>query len=126
MLFFNLKILEQQTASDDELVASLKAAHSGKTMPRNRKDRFKPIKDLRRGNSFLINPGQLFNSNIRDNTYLAQYIRLAGRRDVTLYIQYGVRYLSRDMFPDLNIQAIKTNPLLTITQDKIYFKYEGN
>ena len=38
----------------------------------------------------------------------------------------GYRYLDLSFFFDIDLNAIKSNPLITIKENKIYFKYEEN
>jgi hypothetical protein len=51
-------------------------------------------------------------------------VKLASRRDYALYKKYGVTFLDMSFYPELAIDALKANPLITINQNKIYFKYE--
>ena len=123
-LFFNLQTLETKTeCNPQKLVESLKLHYLGKTLPKNAKDKVKPLNNLV-GTSFLLNAASLFADSNTDIVYKAQYIRLAGRRDYVLYKLYGYRYLDLSYFLDIDLNAIKYNPLLTITENKIYFKYE--
>jgi len=77
-----------------------------------------------KGSSYITGPGQLFFDRNTDILYKAQYIDLAGRRSYQQYIDLGYNYLDLSYYPDLNINAIKYNPILTIENNKIYFKYE--
>lgn len=123
--FFNLQVLEQETQRDPQLmVQKLRLFYLKKRIPKNRYST-KPILNLV-GNSFLINPDDLFRDTTTDVIYKTQYIQLAGRRDYNAYKFYGISYLDLSFFPDLDLQKIKTNPLLIITENKIYFKYEEN
>lgn len=123
-LFFNLEILESESKCDPKLMLSMLEHYFGKKLiPRNNRDR-NNYRNLA-GNSFLLNPGALFNDNA-DISFKAQYIRLAGRRDYSLYKFYKVTYLDLNYFKDINLDVIKQNPLLSIQQNKIYFKYESN
>lgn len=77
------------------------------------------------GNSYLINPRPLLESDKGvDILYKMQYVELAARRDYSLYKLYGIKTLPLSYYPDLNLQAIKHNPLLTIINNEIHFKYE--
>lgn len=123
-LFFNLQTLETKTeCNPQKLVESLKLHFLGKTLPKNARDTVKPIKNLV-GTSFLLNAAPLFADKTTDIVYKAQYIRLAGRRDYVLYKLYSYRYLDLSYFLDIDLNALKYNPLLTITENKIHFKYE--
>ena len=123
-LFFNLSLLENNTQCDPvQLVEKLNLHFIRKTIPKNQYTRIKPIQNLK-GNSFLINPALLFQDKITDTIYKAQYIRLAGRRDYAIYKYYGHKYLDLSYYSDINLDTIKNNPLIKITENKIYFKYE--
>lgn len=76
------------------------------------------------GKSFLLNPIDLFNDN-NNSIYQSQYIILAAKRDYYLYSTYKITSLQLSFFPDIDIDKIKTNPLLTINKTEIKFKYEG-
>lgn len=123
-LFFNLELLEAESQCDPKLMLNMLERHFGKKLiPKNHRDRV-TLKNLA-GHSFLLNAYQLF-ADTADIAHKAQYIRLAGRRDYSLYKLYGVTYLDLSYFKDIDTSLLQTNPLLTITQNKIYFKYESN
>lgn len=122
-LYFNLALLEDKTQCDPKnLFELLRLHYSKKTIPKNNRSR-KPLVNLS-GTSFLLNPATLFNDKSTDIIFKAQYIRLAGRRDYAQYRYYGTKYLDLSFFSDINLDTLKHNPLLTIKQNKIYFKYE--
>lgn len=122
--FFNLSILEADTQCNPLLmVEKLRLYYLKKRIPKNNSTKIKPIVNLV-GNSFLINANDFFNDTTTDVTYKSQYLQLAGRRDYSSYKFYGITYLDLTYFKDIDLQKIKTNPLLTITENKIYFKYE--
>lgn len=123
-LFFNLQTLETKTRNDPKkLVETLRLYYIGKTAPKNARDLVKPLSNLV-GTSFLLNAKAIFEDKTTDVVYRAQYIRLAGRRDYLLYKLYGYTHLDLSYFLDINVNTIQHNPLLTITENKIYFKYE--
>lgn len=124
-LRFNLNILEEASSCNaQELVELLKLHFNKKLVPKSSLAR-KPITNLQ-GFSFLLNPGPLFADKYTDLIFKAQYIRLAGRRDYAQYKYYGNKYLDLTFFSDIDISSIRYNPLLTIADNKIYFKYEEN
>lgn len=126
ILFFNLSVLEAETLGNPkQMVEKLRLFYTKKQIPKNSYSKVKPIRNLI-GNSYLINPDGFFADNITDIIYKSQYIQLAGRRDYSLYKLYNVKYLDLSYFKDIALDNIKTNPLITITQNKIYFKYEEN
>lgn len=123
-LFFNLGLLESETHCESTtLVETLRLHFIRKSIPKNKYSKIKPIFNLK-GNSFLINPAALFADTSTDIVYKAQYIRLAGRRNYAIYKHYGYTYLDLSFYSDIDLDAIKSNPLLKITENKIYFKYE--
>lgn len=124
-LFFDIELLEQKTNCDPGYM--LKALHNWfikRIVPKNSKEKYKPLQVSLNGASFLLNPKEFFADKTTDKIWLVQYLRLAARRDYTLYKIYGIKYLDISFMPDLNIESIKLNPLLLITDNKIYFKYE--
>jgi hypothetical protein len=126
ILFFNLSVLEAETLGNPkQMVEKLRLFYTKKQIPKNSYSKVKPIRNLI-GNSYLINPDGFFADNITDIIYKSQYIQLAGRRDYSLYKLYHVKHLDLSYFKDIALDNIKTNPLITITQNKIYFKYEEN
>lgn len=126
ILFFNLSVLEAESLGNPkQMVEKLRLFYTKKQIPKNSYSKVKPIRNLI-GNSYLINPDGFFADNITDIIYKSQYIQLAGRRDYSLYKLYNVKYLDLSYFKDIALDNIKTNPLITITQNKIYFKYEEN
>jgi hypothetical protein len=123
-LFFDLQTLETKTRNDSrKLVETLRLHYLKKIAPKNVRDLVKPLSNLV-GTNFLLNAKALFEDKTTDIVYKAQYIRLAGRRDYLLYKLYGYKHLDLSYFLDINVNTIKHNPLLTITENKIYFKYE--
>lgn len=126
ILFFNLSVLEAETLGNPkQMVEKLRLFYTKKQIPKNGYTKVKPIRNLI-GNSYLINPDGFFADNITDIIYKSQYIQLAGRRDYSLYKLFNVKYLDLSYFKDIDLDNIKTNPLINITQNKIYFKYEEN
>lgn len=124
ILFFNLTTLESTVGADATyMVEALRKLYEGRTIPRNTSEKYKPIANLGSGTSFLINAKGLFLDKA-DIIYKAQYIRLAGRRDFISYKISGRRTLDLSYFPDIKIEAIRSNPLLDITDGHIHFKYE--
>jgi hypothetical protein len=110
---FNLSKLEQQAKGDAiKLVQLLEDYYKGFHL------------GLGGGSSFLTSPGQLFFDRNTDILFKSQYIQLAARRSYQQYKDLGYTYLDLSYYPDLKIDAIKYNPLLTITENKLYFKYE--
>lgn len=123
MLFFNLTQLQLAAKGNSSiLVKELERYY----LYRNKKlnGYYLPKYSLYGGTSFLLNPAELFNDNSVLDIYKAQYIILAGKRDLNIYKEYKVVTLDLSFFPDLKVEKIKNNPLLNITQQHIKFKYE--
>lgn len=124
-LFFNLQNLEAMSKGETkQLIYLLKLFHNKKLIPKSKLYTFNLA--ALRGKSFLLNPEALFNDKTVDPSYVAQYIRLAGRRSYTLYKFYNAKYLDTSFYPELNIDNISHNPLLKIANKQIHFKYEEN
>ena len=121
--FFNLELLESEAGSNAEKFIWLLYYHHTKALPKNRYVKYKPSKTNLTGTSWILRLDPLFELNI-DNNYIVQYIKLAAKRSYSFYKFYGIKTLDRSLFPDLNLENIKTNPLLKITNNLIYFKYE--
>lgn len=124
-LFFNLQTLESETGNDPNyIVQALYYFYKGIFIPKTIHTKYRPLRRLKEGFSFLLNPEPLFNDKRTENIHKAQYIKLAGRRS---YINFTVNKDARldlTMFPDINISAIETNPIIQIIDNKIQFKYE--
>lgn len=118
-LFFDILTLERESKQDPKSMLALLKQWLNKDKPYS-----KPIKKSLHGSSFLINPKPLLYDTTTDIIYKAQYIKLAGRRDYTQYKLFKAKYLDLNLYPDINLGAIKSNPLITITNNKIYFKFE--
>lgn len=116
--FFNLLLLERVSGNNpDKIVNSIKALLDDKILSKDY------IKGLANGNSFLLNPIGLIKSKY-DTIFKAQYIRLAGRRNYIHYKTYKDTFLDISLYPEINKQAIKQNTLLTLIDNKLYFKFE--
>jgi len=124
-LFFNLSLLESETQCDStKLVETLRLHFIRKSIPKNQYSKIKPIFNLK-GNSFLINPAILFTDTNTDIVHKAQYIRLAGRRNYAIYKHYGYTYLDLSYYSDIDLNAIKSNPLLKINRKQNPLQIRG-
>jgi len=125
-LFFNILLLEQDTQCNPKLmVEKLRLWHGRKRIPKSYHTKIKPISRLF-GDSFLLNPDAFFLDTKTDIAYKSQYLQLAGRRAYGDYKLYGSTYLDLSLFEDVDLDKLKTNPLLTIANNRIYFKHEDN
>jgi hypothetical protein len=125
ILFFNLDLLETKTANNpDYMCVALFKLYKGIKVPTHSRNKYPPIPLLGVGSGFLLNPEDFFNDYSTDVIYKAQYIKLAGRRDFTLYRTLGIKYLDLSYYPDILLDNIRTNPLLKIANNTIKFKYE--
>lgn len=124
-LFFDLQILEEDTLCNPVyLVIALQKFYKGIYYPKNTQELYKPVRRMKPGSSFLLNPKSFFEDSTTDPIYKAQYIRLAGRRDYSLYKSFGTKSLDLALYPDLLLKNIGSNPLLTVANRQITFKYE--
>lgn len=122
-VFFNLQTLEAQSCNDSNKFMAMLEYHYSKKLP-SKYSKYKPSKVSLSGNSYLLNPVDLFNDKSTDILYKLQYVKLAGRREYSLYKLYKSKSLQLSYYPDIIYDAIKHNPLLEITQSEILFKYE--
>lgn len=122
-LFFNLSKLEKATKSDPiYIVEALKMHYNSNRLLNSRKSKYKAVPDLG-GRSFILNPHALFSSNA-DILFKVQYIRLAALRNYLDVRLSNIRYLDLSMYPEINLNIISSNPLLSIKNNKIYFEFE--
>ncbi len=125
ILFFNLDVLEKETNSNPHyMVVALQRWFNKDLVPKNAKQKYKPLSKSLKGSSFLLKPEPFFQDTTTDIIWRVQYLKLASKRDYTLYTLYRLTYLDTSFVPDLNIKAIQANPLIQITDNKIYLKYE--
>lgn len=123
-LFFNLKILEEQSCNETDKFLNMLYYHWDKSAPLTRYNKIFRSRVPLTGTSYLLNPLGFFEDKNTDVLFKVQYIKLAGRRDWNLYKQYGFKSLDTSFFPDLIYDSIKHNPLLEITPKEIKFKLE--
>lgn len=76
------------------------------------------------GKSYILNIQPLFYSKELDILHVVHYIQLAARRDYFLYKSTNFIALDTSYFPDLNMESVLSNPLLTLNNKLINFKYE--
>lgn len=125
LLLFNLSTLESETQCNPEyMVAALKMYYEGVKIPKSSLTKYKPITKDMVGSSFLVHPDKFFKDTTTDIIFRAQYIRLAGRRDLLNFKYYGTLSLDLSFFSDIDISSIKYNPLIEISNKQINFKYE--
>ena len=74
------------------------------------------------GSSYLLNPETFLDKHWRySEKELLQYVLLAAKRDYAEYKLFRTKTLQAEY---VNVKAIESNRLLTITGNKIYFKFE--
>jgi len=122
-LFFNIQKLEEVTKCNADLMLLHLNIWRSKIIPKSAPKGTKQVNLA--GSSYLLNFDDLLH-HVGDTLWKGQYIRLAARRDYMLYKMYRAKYLDLSYFPDIDINAIKHNPLLEIVGNKLYFKFEEN
>ena len=123
-MFFNLQLLEELAGSDPNKFMALLEYHCKGGIARSKYSKYKPATKSLLGNSYILNPDTLFSDKTTDILFKIQYIKLAARRDFTLYKFHGYKGIQLSYYPDINIEAAKQNPLLIVTSTEINFKYE--
>lgn len=124
MLFYDLSVIEQASLGSSKRFIGLLYRHYTNSIPKTFSHAASAPKGTVTGHSFLLNPQDFFKDYTTDLNHKIQYLKLSARRDYSMYKLYGYKGLHRSFFPDLNYDAIKHNPLLTITKTDIFFKYE--
>jgi hypothetical protein len=76
------------------------------------------------GYSFILKPDRLLYQKTVDPIFISHYIKLASLRDFGLFSKYKISTLDLDMYPDINLENIKTNPLLQVVNNKLHFLNE--
>ena len=76
------------------------------------------------GKSYILNIQPLFHLQHMDIFHVVHYIKLAARRDYFLYKSTNFIALDTTYYPDLDMDAVLSNPLLTLKNKLINFKYE--
>lgn len=122
--FFNEKLLEELSCNDPFKYLALLDYHCTGNIAKSRHSKYKPASKSLTGKSFLLNPRDIIHDKSNDVYHKVQYIKLAARRDYTLWKLYKYSGIQRSYYPDLNIEAAKHNPLLIVTPTEINFKYE--
>lgn len=124
ILFFNLDLLEELAEGDPyKFLALLEYKHTG-GIAKSKNAKYKPATKSLAGNSFILNPDALFNDKSTDILFKVQYIKLAARRDYSLYKFHNYKGIQLSYYPEINIEAAKQNPLLKVANKEITFKYE--
>lgn len=123
-VFFDLGVIEKEAGNNLKKFMKLFQVSCTNELPSRHKDSLYKKRLCLTGASFIINPIPLLNIRNIDIAYVVQYIKLAAKRDYTMYKYFSVKYLLLSYFPDINIEKIRSNPLLKITKDKIFFLYE--
>ena len=121
--FFNLDNLEKESCNNSTTFMAILDTIYYKKLP-NRRKGIKPVKLNMHGSSFILNLEPLLKLSDIDTIYIVQYIKLCAKRDYNMYKMFGVKTLDLSYYPDINLSAIKSNPLLQITKSEIHFKYE--
>lgn len=95
-----------------------------KPVPKNMKDPIARLVGIKwDGTSYLYNPKPLFTEIYYTPKERAQYIGVASRRKLSDLLLLGITTLELAHCP-LSYNAIKDNRLLSVEDNKIYFKWE--
>ena len=123
-MFFNLEVLEAEAGSDIAKFVALLNYHFTGTLVKHKSIKYKPSRKNLAGYSFILNAAPILNLKSVDIAYVVQYIKLAARRDYTLYKFNNYKALDISYFPEIRLEVIKHNPLLKIVGNHIFFKFE--
>lgn len=122
--FFNIDNLERESCNNYSTFIELLDIAYYKKLPSKRR-KIRRIKLNLAGSSFILNlPPLLKAAKTLEPAFVVQYVKLCAKRDYMLYKLYGTKSLQLSYYPDIDFEAIKLNPLLSITKTEIHFKYE--
>ena len=127
MIFFDWKKVQKLSGGKSENVVRIIAIHTYNIrMPRNNKNISRFYNHNLSGDSYLLNPREIFKNKLQVTfNNMALYIELASRRNYLDYKWYGVKSLPLK-YTEIDLAVLKENPLLEIDgQDNITFYYEG-
>lgn len=120
IMFFDINKLTKQARGNPSVMLKMLENVYRKKIPKNKRDmKYHPSSSIS-GDGFIENPEALFNSKA-DPVYKVQYLILLSKRDYLLFKTYGIRDLDLSFFPDLNTDALRGNPLVTVTNTSIKF-----
>lgn len=122
-IFFNEELLQELSCNDPLKYLALLEYHTHGNLAKNKYAKYKPSTKSLTGLSFLLYPEPLFKTTV-DPLYKIQYIKAAAKRAYTLYKYHKILSLPLSYYPELNLAAAKSNPLLTVTNTELKFKYE--
>ena len=126
MIFFDWKKVQKLSGGKSKNVVRLLAILTYDIkMPRKDKNISQFYNQDISGDSYLLNPREIFKNKLQVNLDdMALYIELASRRNYLDYKWYGVKSLPLK-YTEIDRAAIEDNPLLSIDgQDNITFYYE--
>lgn len=121
--FFNEELLERLSNNDPFKYIALLDYHVTGKLPRST-SKYRPARVSLIGRSFLLNPGPLLNLKSCDIYHIVQYVKLAAKRDYSWYKLYGSTGIDLLYFPELDKAAVRNNPLLSVTNSHVNFKFE--
>jgi hypothetical protein len=119
MIFFfnypNAKVLTKQDPT--KLLKLLVQHYNHKVLDLN-------IVNKLKGSNFLLNLIDLVEDKTVDILHKYQYLELSAMRRYSDYKYYGFSGIDLSLYPDIDIEKIKHNKLLTVINNAINFKYE--
>lgn len=127
MIFFDWKKVQKLSGGKSKNVVRLLAILTYDIkMPRKDKNISQFYNQDISGDSYLLNPREIFKNKLQVNLDdMALYIELASRRNYLDYKWYGVKSLPLK-YTEIDRAVLRENPLLEIDgQDNITFYYEG-
>lgn len=122
VLFFNSEYLFKDSATRNNSMYLLHKLYYGRLASSSKE--LRQLSKLKNGNSFLLNFPALYNCNI-DVLQKQQYLLLASKRNFADYLILNNPNLDLSLYPEISIDKLKNNPLLTINNNLIIFKFES-
>lgn len=127
MIYYSWNSVILHAKSDKKILEFFKEICSGKPSALLKLWVRQVLMSTSKRNSYLINPIPLvYAKGVRDSDKVV-YLALASLREHKRLVLYNEKHLDTRAVIDTELlSAVDSNPLLTVNDNKIYFKYEEN
>ena len=127
MIYYSWNSVLLHAKSDKKILEFFKEICSGKPPTLLKPWVRQVLMSTSKRNNYVINPIPLvYAKGVRDSDKVV-YLALASLRDHKRLVLYNEKHLDiRAVIDTALLSAVDSNPLLTVNDNKIYFKYEEN
>ena len=127
MIYYSWKSVLLHAKSDRKILEFFKEICSGKPSTLLKLWVQRALMSTSSRSNYLINPIPLIYARGISDYHKVEYIALASLRDHKRLVLYNEKHLDLRAISDPELlNAVHSNPLLTVNDNKIYFKYEEN